>query len=81
LVWLVCPTCCTNLLYQHVWQTNESSIAVFIPTPKLVWNVGPTSWHKTFQQNCPTKLVQHVGPTFHSEFIPKAPSAKGNFFM
>ena len=54
-------TCCTNL-YQHICQSNESTIAEFTPMPKLVWNVDPTSWYN--------KPVQHVGPTLHIEFAP-----------
>ena len=73
----VAPLCWTNLLYHFVvptywtkgasslwndWQTNESTIAEFTSTPKLVWNVGPTSWYNMF--------IQLVVTTLQNEFAP-----------
>ena len=50
------------MLCQHVRQTNESTIAEFTPKFYFYAEISVDCWSN--------KLVQHVGPTFHSEFVP-----------
>ena len=56
---------------------NESTIAEFTPTPKLVWNVGTTSWRNMLVQHFIVNLHLYCDNEFDT--LPSHNNLQNNF--